>query len=443
MALVRNENAPWYERSGLIRLNTCEPYNYGVSGVATKIPLSFNFPIGEDKVNYLVYSWGQIYFIPQQTRVQNATSYDQKTWYLEIAPQFSGYSGEHVYYESTSSYARILVEHHRSSDRGWIVETILFSNGNIQTKIAYDMESLESNLHSRTGYIRLFYQDKVSADSSTSWTNHYLINYETEPENGESLFISRKSSSTYEIYPNSYYENDSTYSIPLKTKILKQAYITAKEATKTYFPNNGGFYSIPIYANSYLNSRIKVKLNNDVCNFRTQNPQTLNLINPPIYLMDNNIKKQISCGFKDTPVTVYRQITSSWGNATDNLYPINTSRYYWINPAYRYFDQPVSHVSEIHVRFADDTQNINTTNVAYVYYTDKAQDGLSGSNFNYAGQMTVTGQVGEYTDCVINVGDVTVGSIMIVLGISGQNANMQNNFDYSIYLGVKNGLQLI
>lgn len=444
MALVRNENAPWYERSGLIRINTTEPYNYGVNGAVMKIPLSFYFPIGEDKVNYLVYNWGTIYFAPEQTKIQNATTYDEKLWALHIVPQSNGYSGEHVYYESTPSYARILVEYHASSSEGWVIETIFFSNGNIQTKIAYDMSSLESNLYGDdTGYIRLYYEDKVSTDTTTNWTKHYLVNYEIEPNNGESLFINRNSSSSYEVYPNSYYENDSTYSIPIKSKILKQAYFVAKENTKTYFPRNGGFYSIPIYSNDYLNSKVKVKINDDAGNFRMQNPQAINLINPPMYLMDDDVKKQISCGFKDTPVSVYRAITSTWGNVTDNLYPINTSRYYWINPAYRYFDQPVQHVSELHVRFSGDDRNINTSNIAYVYYTDKAQDGLSGSNFGYVAQMEVTNQIGEYTDCIIDVGDATIGAIMIVLGITGQSANMQHNFSYNIYLGVKNGLQLI
>ena len=127
------------------------------------------------------------------------------------------------------------------------------------------------------------------------------------------------------------------------------------------------------------------------------------------------------------------------------MYPENTSTYYWINPSYRFFDEAVPNVSKIHIRAGvNKSKGTNINNMLYVYYSSLAQDGLRSNNFTYAASVSTTGNSGEYNDILITLPSKrTIGSIILLCGITGSNAYSASEFDYTIALEVQNGLQLM
>lgn len=442
MALKQNANAPWYEKSGLIRIPTAKPFDYGLNGSHFQIPLQFSFPIGSESVKYIDYMWGSIYFNPEKTRVQNGSEYSDKTYMLDVKSFGYGWVGEHVFYESKSNYARILVTSHQTTNYMQL-ELIFFSNGNIQIK-ANGNHAGYANSDINNGYTNLYYQYKTSTAENAKWEYSCLVNDTVRMTKDESILIVRNSATNYQVYHNSYWENDSTYTIPLRTKIINEILLFQKDKDNKYFSDNG-FYEIPLYATSTYNSRIKIKTDKGVGNMRTQTPVTQDLINPPFYLYDNNKKLQASTGFNSTKVNIFQVISNSWGNLVNNMYPQNSSTYYWINPSYRFFDEAVPNVSKIHIRAGvNKSKGTDINNMLYVYYSSLAQDGLRSNNFTYATSVSTTGNSGEYNDIVITLpSKQTIGSIILLCGITGANAYSALEFDYTIALEVQNGLQLM
>lgn len=442
MALKQNANAPWYEKSGLIRIPTIKPFRYELNGSCFQIPLQFSFPIGSESVKYIDYNWGDIYFKPEKTRVQNGSEYENKVYSLKIQSFTIGNSGEHVFYESKSNYARLLIINHQTT-KYTQTEIIFFSNGNIQIKAnGNQVGYIYPNINN--AYTNLYYEYKTSTAEDADWEYSCLVNDTIRMTKDESILIVRNSATNYQVYHNSYWENDSTYTIPLRTKIINEILLFQKDKDSKYFSNDG-FYEIPLYSTSTYNSRIKIKTDKGVGNMRTQTPVTQDLINPPFYLYDNNKKLQASTGFNSTKVNIFQEISNSWGNLIDNKYPQNSSTYYWIKPGYRFFDEAVSNVSKIHIRAGvNKSKGTNINNMLYVYYSSLAQDGLQSNNFTYATSVSTTGNSGEYNDIVITLSSKqTIGSILLLCGITGANAYSASEFDYTIALEVQNGLQLM
>ena len=72
------------------------------------------------------------------------------------------------------------------------------------------------------------------------------------------------------------------------------------------------------------------------------------------------------------------------------------------------------------------------------------RDSLRSNNFTYATSVSTTGNSGEYNDIVITLpSKQTIGSIILLCGITGANAYSASEFDYTIALEVQNGLQLM
>lgn len=427
-------DAPWYEMSGMIRIPNVESFSWGYNGIATVIPLPFSFPIENTTVDKIYYSWGMIHFKPDDSRVQNDTEYEDKTYTLHCGSFGYGWFGEQVYYQTTPNYCRIKVMNFSSNSKGAIYEFIFFKNGDIQIKGSGDQSNGYTD--DNNNYTSLYYQYKNTGDSS--WSYQYLFADSIQMTSEESIYIVRSSGTSYTV-SHSYY--DISNDIPSPSKIISNLIISNGD-NKSYFGNRYGVHYIPIYSTSEYNGNLRIKTNNGIGIIRTQTPVTPDLTNPPIYIY-NNEKKQLSCGFSSTKEYIYQGFSlCSWGNLSNNLTAKNNSSYYWINPSYRYFDEAVSNVYEIQIR-AGINYNSKITKILYVYYASSASDGLSSSNFTYLGNITTTGNSGEYKTINFSVSNVTVGAVMIVSGISGSNATSGTEFDSEIMLKVKNGLKLL
>lgn len=442
MALKQNENAPWYEKSGLIRVPTDKRFDYGIIGTSFIIPLRFSFPIGDNSVTSIFYSWGSIYMNPSQTRVKWGDGYIDKTYCLDLRSFASGLFSEHLFYESKSDYVRILSIAHVNS-RYTQHEIIFFSNGNIQIKASGNSEGYISDSENPV-YTSIYYEDKISSDTNASSEKRYLVRDNIRMNKNESVLIVRNSSSDYQIYHNAYWENDSRYTIPLRTRIISNIILYQKDEEGKYF-HDSGFYEIPIYSTEAYNSRIKIKTDKGIGNIRLQSPQSQDLINPPLYLYDKGIKYQADCGYQSTKVDIFHMVSSSWGNLVNNKSPENTSDYYWINPAYRYFDEPVNNVSRLYIRCGvDQSKASRINNNLYIYYSAKSGDELRSSDFTYSSRIVTTGNSGEYNDVIVELPRrQTVGAILLLCGITGSNAQSAFEFSYDIGVEVQNGLQLI
>ena len=446
MAMVSG-NAPWYEKSGLIRIPTykSEVLEYGVNAASCVIPLPFNFPIGSDSVKYISYMWGIIYFKPQNTRVKWGSDYEEKTWILEVKSKSYGFMGEHLYYETTPNYARILSVTHLSGGTYVQYEFIFFKNGNIQIKCSGNNIGYVSS-ETNNGYTNLYYQDKTSTAEGATAENHYLVNDTVCMEDGESILIVRNSSTSYTVNHNSYWQNDTTYTIPLRGRILGDIihFKDPDDTNTSDFSNSGGFYSIPIYSPSAYNTALRINTPTGIGCIRTQSPVTPNLVNPPAYVQIGGNKLQLSCGFSPTKEKVYHVVDNSWGNLNGNMYPRNTTTYYWINPGYRYFKEPVSNVTGIYLRCGvNSSESTHAGNTLYIYYSDKNTDGLTSSSFTYLDTITTTGYDGEYYEFNTTFSSRKIGAIIILQNITGGNASSSNFFAYEIAVQIPEGLKLL
>lgn len=139
-------NAPWYEKSGMIKLSSVIfnkiAYNY-------LLPFSFDFPISEYLTKYIFFDWDSslkpaIFIYIPQTAIVNSSGISEIKKYTISFPvdaQYLGRMEKHLYYESTDNYFRLRVETiHFNYSKLIINEFIFFNDGRIQMKTSHNCE---------------------------------------------------------------------------------------------------------------------------------------------------------------------------------------------------------------------------------------------------------------------------------------------------------------
>lgn len=431
-------NAPWYEKSGMIQIPTVEPYDWGLNGVETYIPFGFSFPIGSYTVTGLYYSWDYITFCIDDAHY-SWNDGNENLVYTFLQSSFSyGYSGEQVFYEQGTNYLRLRVYTHNDSGGYKDTEFVFFKNGNIQIKSSSNRTGSPDSDYG--GYTVIGY---ISGTTDSKVINA-LVNDTTAMTSGESIVIERVSSTNYVVHHNSYWENDRTYTLPLKSRIISEILLLKKktDGNSSYISSNGRTYSIPVFSPSVYSSPLRINTPDGIGCIKTQTPVTPNALNPPIYVEVGGSKVQLSLGYSGTSEYVYRGYAlNAWGNCSNNLNARNNSSYHWITPSYRYFEEPITGVYSIVLR-AGVKYNSKITKTMYVYYSSSNTDNQSSSNFTYLDSFTATGTSGEYKTMEISLTNKTVGAVMVVTGISGSNATGGVEFDSTIMCKVKNGAKL-
>lgn len=437
MAIVSG-NAPWYEKSGMIHIPAIEPYRYGTEGIGAYIPFGFSFPIGGYSVTGLWYDWDSISFYVDNAPITLDGS--AKSLYFDLIHNSFGYGyvGEQVYYENGSNYLRIRTYVHMNDGRYKDTEYVFFSNGNIQIKSSSNCSGSKATTYN--GYTVLGY---IAGTSSAPQVTT-LVNDSTIMTSGESILIERVSSTNYTVHHNSYWENDSTYTLPLKSRILSEILLFKPQTSNnnTYAPSTGRTYSIPVFIPSVCDSPFRIRTPSGTGCIRTQTPVTPDTLNPPAYIQIGGSKSQLSLGYSDTLNYVYRTVSSSWGTSDGNLMAKNNSNYWWIDPTYRRFENPITGVYSFIIRIGiEDTSLI--TDTAYIYYSASNSDNQPISKFYFLDSIKLSGYSGKHTTVELSLTNKTVGAIMVVSGITGSGAEDMVEFDSTIACKVESYTKLI